>query len=146
MLEKELIQYRGFRNTYDENGNCDGFEFRYRLSYYRGAWLSQLRLGRVIVDGEPYYPDSGLVTWVIQGKEYTPAEMEKDNKGFWPMTEPATIRIKKPGGLAQGYHEIEVHSYVSHSYMPPSMDEYVDSDDAPIIGNGIIPKRRMLIV
>ena len=35
MNEKEYIQYRGFRNIYDEEGNAIGFEFRHRLSYYR---------------------------------------------------------------------------------------------------------------
>ena len=52
MLEKQIIQYIGFRNTYDENGEATGFEFRMRLNYYRGVWLSQLRLGSIIVDGE----------------------------------------------------------------------------------------------
>ena len=145
MLEKELIQSRGFRNTYDENGKANGFEVRMRLNYYRGCWLSQISHGYIIVDGEVYKQDDDRVTWIIGGKEYTRAEMVQDNKGFWEMTETAIIHIKKDGGLAQGYHDVEIHYYVSHSYMPPSMDQYEETDEG-VIGRGYAPKRRLLMV
>lgn len=146
MQEKEVIQYRGFRNTYDENGNATGFQFRIRLNYYRGVWLSQLRVGRVIVDGEEFLADSGLVTWTIDGVEYTPEEMAKNNKAFWSMMRPATIRVKKPGGLKQGYHEVKVRWGYSSSYMPPSMDQFDDTKEVrgPFGGNTV--SRKMLIV
>lgn len=146
MQEKEVIQYRGFRNTYDENGNATGFQFRMRLNYYRGVWLSQLRVGRVIVDGEEFLADSGLVTWTIDGVEYTPEEMAENNKAFWSMMRPATIRVKKPGGLAQGYHEVKVRWGYSSSYMPPSMDQFDDTKEinGPFHGNTV--SRKMLIV
>ena len=147
MLEKQEIQYRGFRNTYDANGNPDGFEFCLRSTYYRGLWLSQLRVGRVIVDGEEFLADSGKVTWIIRGKEYTPAEMKKDNKDFWPMNEVATIRVKKPGGLKQGYHDVAVRWAWSSSYMPPQMETFDDSKEGPaMMRAGNTSKRRMLIV
>lgn len=146
MLENELIQYRGFRNTYDENGNATGFEFRLRTNYYRGVWLSQLRVGRVIVDGEEFLADSGKVTWTIEGKEYTPAEMAKDNLDFWPMTEPAVIRVKKPGGLKQGYHEVKVRWGYSSSYMPPSMENFDDTKEITGVFGGNTSVRKMLIV
>ena len=148
MLEREVIQYRGFSNTYDENGNVTGFQFRMRLPYYRGVWLSQLRVGSVIVDGETFAPDSGLVTWTIGGKEYTPAEMAQDNKDFWSMLEAATIKVKKPGGLSQGYHDVAIRWGFSSSYMPPFMDIFEDKDDenAFTMDGGRTKKRRMLIV
>ena len=99
MLEREKIQYRGFRNVYDEAGNAVGVEFRIRTTYYRGCWLSQIRHGRVIVDGQEFWPDSGEVTWIMQGKEYTIAEIEQANEIMWPMTEAATLRVQLPGGL-----------------------------------------------
>ncbi len=146
MLEKEIIQYRGFHNTYNENGECTGFEFRMRSSYYRGLWLSQIRVGRVIVDGEEFLADSGLVTWVIEGKEYTPAEMAEDNLDFWPMTVPAIIRVKKPGGLKQGYHEVKVRWGYSSSYMPPAMDQFDDSKEIMGVFGANTVARKMLIV
>lgn len=148
MLEKEVIQYIGFGNTCDENGTVNGFEFRMRLNYYRGVWLSQLRVGSVIVDGETYAPDSGLVTWVIGGVEYTPAEMAQNNKAFWSMTEACTVRVKKPGGLAQGYHDVAIRWGFSSSYMPPFMDQFEDKDDehAFSMGGGRTKTRRMLMV
>jgi hypothetical protein len=145
MLEKEKIQYRGFRNLYDEAGNATGFEFRIRTQYYRGCWLSQIRHGRVIVDGEEFWPDSGKVTWIVEGKEYTIPEMMKDNLTLWPMNKAATIRVKKPGGLTQGYHDVEMHYFISHSYMPPEMDEFEDTPEG-IKGRGYLLQRRMLIV
>ena len=148
MLELPRIQYRGFHNTKDKDGNIDGFEFRLRTTYYRGVWLSQLRVGRVIVDGEEFLANSGKVTWIIQGKEYTPAQMKEDNEDFWPMTEAAVIRVKKPGGLKQGYHDVAIRWGFSSSYMPPSMEFFDDSKEAPRAfgGGSNTDHRTMLIV
>ena len=52
MRDREIIQYPGFRNIYDDAGNAIGFEFRIRSNYYRGVYLSLLNVGRVTVDGE----------------------------------------------------------------------------------------------
>ena len=148
MLEKQIIQYIGFRNTYDENGEATGFEFRMRLNYYRGVWLSQLRLGSVIVDGETYTPDCGLVTWVFNGVEYTPAEAVANHKAFWARTEACTVRVKKPGGLAQGYHDVKARWGFSSSYMPPFMDHFEDNDEgfAFTMDGGRLKSRKMLMV
>ncbi len=148
MLEKEVIQYRGFRNVYDDAGNAIGFEFRMRTTYYRGLWLSQLRVGSVYADGERFTPDSGAITWIVQGKEYTPAEMAEDNVDFWPMNQAVTVRVKKPGGLAQGYHDIKCTWGFSSSYMPPEMDQFEDVIDPKGFSMGGRPtkERKMLIV
>ena len=147
MLEKEEIQYRGFRNIYDENGNAAGFEFCLRSTYYRGLWLSQIRAGRVIVDGEEFLADSGLVTWIIRGKEYTPAQLAEENKAFWPMNQVATIRVKKPGGLCQGYHDVAIRWAWSSSYMPPQMDVFDESvEGRAMMRPSNTSRRRMLIV
>ena len=36
--------------------------------------------------------------------------------------------VKKPGGLAQGYHDITYGFYCTHSYMPPAMEALEDPD------------------
>ena len=146
MLEKSVIQYRGFRNIYDDAGNAIGFEFRIRTNYYRGVYLSLLNVGRVTVDGEEFLPGSGLVTWIISGKEYTPAEMAQDNVNFWPISETATIRVKKPGGLKQGYHDVSLRWGHRSSYMPPSMTVFDDNSETLGRSGDFLDKRRMLIV
>ncbi len=50
-MEKEVIQSVGFRNI-KENGKITGFQFKVRLPYYRGIFLSQLRPGTLYIDGE----------------------------------------------------------------------------------------------
>jgi len=39
MLDKEVVQQRGFRNAY-QNGQAVGFQVGHRSTYYRGIWLS----------------------------------------------------------------------------------------------------------
>ena len=51
-MEKQVIQSVGFRNIKDEDGNVTGFQFKVRLPYYRGIFLSQIRPGTLYVDGE----------------------------------------------------------------------------------------------
>ena len=65
MLDMQLIQTRGFRNTV-QNGQVVGFQFNVRLTYYRGIFLSQLRPQKVVVDGEVFPRES--VIWEFDGK------------------------------------------------------------------------------
>ncbi len=74
MLETSVIQTRGFRNI-EQGGQIVGFELRVRSNYYRGAWLSLLRPGDVIVDGEVF--DKNDIIWNIEDIDYTPEEMLK---------------------------------------------------------------------
>ena len=53
--------------------------------------------------------------------------------------EPALLTIRKPGGLAQGFHDIEIKYSFSASYMPPVMDELMTQIHGPA-------KRRLLMV
>lgn len=120
MLEREVIQSRGFRNII-ENGAVVGFQIPVRSTYYRGIWLSQLRPGDVTVDGEVFAKDS--VIWEIGGVEYTTDEMLTLGKVHWELMKPAYLKIKKAGGLSQGYHDVSVTFGNSASYMPPSFDD-----------------------
>ena len=52
-MEREVIQSVGFRNI-KEDGKVTGFQFKVRLPYYRGIFLSQLRPGTLYVDGERF--------------------------------------------------------------------------------------------
>ncbi len=105
MVEKELIQLRGFHNTVDENGEITGFQVCVRTGYYRGLWLSQFRPGPLVVDGE-VFPRESLI-WEIGGIQYTADEMRMIGDVYWQYATPATIHVRKPGGLSQGYHHVE---------------------------------------
>lgn len=127
MLEQDLIQTRGFHNTYDENGVITGFQFCVRLTYYRGIFLSQLRPQKVIVDGEVYEKEQ--VIWSLGGQDYTCEEMKTNAQVHWNPLEPAVLKLKKPGGLQEGYHEITTGYKYSSSYMPPTLQEAIDDEE-----------------
>ncbi|WP_412990381.1 DUF6379 domain-containing protein [Pediococcus siamensis] len=123
MLEKELVQARGFKNTTSEDGTITGFQVRVRLLYYRGIWLSQLRPGDVTVDGTKYSADT--IKWKFGNKLYTVGELSQTGDVMWNLLEPATLFIKQDGGLKVGYHNIKVDYRFSSSYMPPVIDTLI---------------------
>lgn len=125
-MEKQVIQSVGFRNTRDEKGAVTGFQFKVRLPYYRGIFLSQLRPGTLIVDGERFERED--IVWNIGGEDFTFQEMKEDFHTHWAVTSPATIKVKKPGGLAQGCHDLTYGFCFTSSYMPPVIQEHLDPD------------------
>jgi len=135
MLDKEVIQSRGFRNI-SENDQVTGFQFAIRSIYYRDLWLSQIRPATVVVDGEIFAGDQ--VTWTINGQTFEQSELARQGNINWELLKPAVLTIRKPGGLSQGYHDLEVSYSYSSSYLPPSMDDMI-SRRAP-------GKRRLLMV
>lgn len=147
MLEKEVIQSVGFRNTKEED-KVTGFQFKVRLPYYRGIFLSQLRPGTLYVDDMKFEREE--IVWNIHGKDYTFEEMKEDMQTHWAVTEPAVIKVKKEGGLTQGYHDLTFGFCFTSSYMPPIMQDALDPDEEsvmymPEFGHHV-NKRRMLIV
>ncbi len=136
MLDQECIQSRGFENI-SVDGKITGFQVAFRSLYYRGLWLSQLRPATVIVDGESFSGDQ--VTWTIGGKKYEQAELATHGDVHWALTEPAILSVRKPGGLSQGFHDVEIKYTYSSSYMPPVMDEAMAQWDGPF-------RRRLILV
>ena len=126
MLELDLIQSRGFHNLY-ENGKITGFQFNVRLTYYRGIFLSQLRPQKVVVDGEVFPRED--VIWCLNGSDHTYEEMKTNSEVHWGPLSPATLKIKKEGGLSAGYHEISTGYMYSSSYMPPVLQECIDGEE-----------------
>jgi len=132
MLEREVIQSVGFRNT--KYGDViDGFQFKIRLPYYRGVYLCQLRLGDLFIDNQPM--DKSTITWSIGGNEYTAEDMSNNRDVNWAVTEPAIVKVKLAGGLSQGFHTIKYGFCFSSSYMPPMMqtDEALDPNKEAMI-------------
>ena len=119
MLEKEVIQHKGFRNL-TENGEVTGFQVCIRQKVYRGTWLSQFRFDHLSVDGVKYGPED--CTFTISGIEYTYDEMAKYDRVMWPIDEMCYIHVRKPGGLSQGAHTVHVNYWEIRSYLPERMD------------------------
>jgi hypothetical protein len=120
MLEKEMIQSRGFKNV-SQGGKVVGFQVPFRTLYYRGVYLSMLRPATVTVDGEKF--EKGQITWTIGGKTYAQADLAKYSDVNWPYLEPAILTVSKPGGLKFGIHEVELTYSYTASYIPASMDD-----------------------
>lgn len=142
MLETDIIQYRGFHNI-EANGEVIGFQLCVRSAYYRGVWLSQLRPGRVIVDGE-HFPWNTII-WNINGKDYSVSEMEERGDEFWRITDVAILKVMKKGGLAQGFHDVIVRFGASCSYMPPEIDTFDDDTEYNSFCGGTYMKRMIMV-
>lgn len=146
-MEREVIQSVGFRNII-EDGNITGFQFKVRLPYYRGIFLSQIRPGTLYVDGEKFEKEE--IIWNVNGEYFTIEEMKSDFQTHWAVTQPAVLKVKKNGGLAQGYHDIKYGFCFTSSYMPPVMQDYLNPDEEsflflPEFGHHV-NERRLLIV
>ena len=142
MLETDIIQYRGFHNM-EANEKVIGFQLCVRSNYYRGVWLSQLRPGRVIIDGETF--PWNTIIWNINGKDYSTSEMEKCGDEFWRVTDVATLKVMKEGGLAQGFHDVTVRFGASCSYMPPEIDTFDDNTEYNSFCGGTHSKRMIIV-
>ena len=130
-MEKQVIQSVGFRNIKDAEGKTTGFQFKVRLPYYRGIFLSQIRPGTLFIDGEKIEKDR--ITWVINGEEYTNEEMRTNFQVHWSVTKPAVLKGKKEGGLAQGYHDLKYGFCFTSSYMPPIIQSNLDPDQESMV-------------
>ncbi len=146
-MEREVIQSVGFRNI-KKDGEVVGFQLKVRLPYYRGIFLSQLRPGTLIIDGERFEKED--IIWHINGEDYTYEEMKTDFHTHWSVLTPAVLKVRKEGGLAQGYHDITYGFCFTSSYMPPMMQNDLDPDRESMI---FLPEfgkhvnhRRLLIV
>ena len=98
------------------DGETTGYQFKVRLSYYRGQFLSVIDQFAVKVDGEDVPNET--IKFCINGKQFAPDEFHRCCSEFWQVIEPATVRVIKPGGLEDGEHEVDVTLVFRSSYMP----------------------------
>ncbi|MCH4280189.1 hypothetical protein DW790_04280 [Firmicutes bacterium AM31-12AC] len=146
-MEREVIQSVGFRNI-KKDGDTIGFQFKIRLPYYRGIFLSQIRPGTLFVDGEKFEKED--IIWNIHGEDYTYEEMKSNFQTHWDVTTPAVLKVKKSGGLVQGFHDLKYGFCFTSSYMPPVMQDTLNPDEEafifmPEFGHHV-NERRLLIV
>lgn len=121
MLEMEAVQYKGFRNLYNENGEATGFQVCIRFVGYRGPWLSQFRFKNITVDDEVFGPE--VCTFTHGGIEYTYEEMLAAGFVKWQLNDVGIVKVKRPGGLSQGSHMVSAEFSEIASYLPPFLDE-----------------------
>lgn len=122
MLERSVIQQRGFRNVTD-GGKVTGFQLRLRNPNYRGAAGSLLDGVEVVVDGEKW--DAEVPGWTLQGRTFTIDELRSSTDVRWQLDELATITVPKPGGLTAGVHQVEVAVFLRRPYFPPAVSRSV---------------------
>ncbi|MDT0145595.1 DUF6379 domain-containing protein [Priestia aryabhattai] len=101
-------------NTYINDKKL-GYEFQVRLSYYRGHYLSCIEELTVVVDGKKI--DSNDMTFCLNDKEFTMAQIPYLISEFWNVNEAATIKVYNPNGLDDGEHTIEVTLLLRNAYM-----------------------------
>lgn len=116
MLERELIQNAGVRNTIDEHGTVTGFQFRLRMPNYRGVWGSLIDGVDVSVGALSWGRDVPL--WTLQGRTFTPEMLRRSEDVRWQLDELATITVPHPGGLTPGVHHLSVDIAIHAPYIP----------------------------
>ena len=136
------IQYNilqnGFKNTPGKSGPS-GFQLLVKSSYYRGVALSLIDGVDIKVDGESF--ERSKIRFRAGGKTYSLDQLESLGDRHWEWLEPATVFVKKPGGLKPGLHDVEVVVKLRISYMPFNPVRYIfkgklvlmpgDADPAP---------------
>lgn len=93
-----------------------GFQFDFRIQYYRGVTLSIIRDIAVNVDGVDY--DRKDIRFTLEGDTFTLDEMETVITYRWKFGQFATVTVLKEGGLAPGKHHICSTQTIAPSYMP----------------------------
>ena len=50
------------------------------------------------------------ISLCLDGKEYGVAELHDLVNVFWPIIEPATIKVFQPGGLSEEEHDVDFYT------------------------------------
>ncbi|WP_255470846.1 DUF6379 domain-containing protein [Pseudarthrobacter sp. B4EP4b] len=115
VLERELIQSRGFRNV-QEGTDTVGFEIALRMPNYRGLWGSLIDGAAVTVDGREWSREEPR--WTLQGRTFSIEELRRSTDVRWQLDELATITVPLEGGLAVGVHDVRVDIALYAPYIP----------------------------
>lgn len=115
MLERNLIQSRGFRNVY-EGDRITGFQLMLRMPNYRGVWGSLIDGVDVSVGDVSWNREVPL--WTLQGRTFTIDELRASTDVRWQLDELAIITIPSDGGLAVGVYDVAVDIAVHAPYIP----------------------------
>lgn len=121
----DVICNGSLKNLY-AGGRKVGCCFDVRMSYYRGHFLSTIDELRVKID-EREIPQNDI-TFCLHEKEYGISQLAELGNVFWPITEPATIKIFRNGGFESREHKIEFIMYFRSPYMEIGPNIYMPND------------------
>ena len=124
---RDVIQDGSLKNIY-VNGKKMGYKFDIMLSYYRGHFLSVIDEISLATDGE--LVKTSDMSFVLKDKEFGVSQLHDLVSEFWPISEKATIKVFKEGGLAEGEHELDFKLIFHSPYMPISDTDYMPWDSS----------------
>ena len=87
-----------------------GYEFKIKYPSYRGAFLSCVEDLRFKMDGQEIA--AAQVTFRLNGKDFLLSELKECFKEYWFVRDPATIFVRRDGGIQAGAHSLNV--YMKH--------------------------------
>ncbi len=111
----DILQRRSLKNYY-MHGRVEGFQFQVRLSYYRGHFLSVIEKLGVKIDDEAV-PKKDIL-FCLNGKEFIVDDLKNQPNEFWNIVAPATIKVRKAGGLEPGKHKVTLELMLRNPYLP----------------------------
>ena len=121
----DVVRDGSLRHIYAD-GKKAGCSFDVRLSYYRGMFLSAVNYLKVRIDGEEIAAQD--ITFALKGRRYGLAQLQNLGTVFWPVIEPASIEVFRPGGFESGEHDIEFDMEFRSPYMQIGPDFYMPND------------------
>ena len=121
MFDNNVFIEGSCKNTI-ENDAVTGYELQTYITYYRGIPLSMVNDIRVTTDGVQEARENILCS--VDGGEYwfTLDEMETVVSHKWEFGEPMTVKVKKPGGLSSGTHQVKLTVIVRTAYIPVPLE------------------------
>ena len=125
MQDPYVIMNTGFKNTVDK-GTTGGYQLNIRIPYYRSVYLSAVHQLDLEVDGESVPPAD--IRIVVAGKTFTIAQMFEADSVRWGFGDPATLLVRKPGGLKPGIHAFKIGIVIRKSYLPATAPEHLYED------------------
>ena len=126
----DIIKPGSFKPIYI-NGRKHGFSFDMQLAYYRGHYLSDIDCFEVLVDGEKMAQEG--VTLELNGKEFTTYQFAHAETEYWSQVANARVNVLKPGGLAEGEHELTLNLMLRVPYMAIGPGVYMPLDSGDTV-------------
>lgn len=111
----ETLRDGTLKNFY-ELGKPAGYQVDVRLAYYRGQYLSVIDELSVAVDG--IKAEDQDLRFCLNGKEFAPWELKEAFQEFWGIKDPATLKVRMPGGLKSGEHKVQLKLMFRCPYLP----------------------------
>ena len=127
MAGRQIYNPQSFRNV-EADGKVIGFEFEFKLQYYRGITLSIIRDLKVCVDDVEYPREAVRLT--VNGETFSLEETRTvvSSEFRWELGEFAKVTVLCDGGLAAGAHHISTLQHIAPSYMPFPIQAVCEAD------------------